>query len=137
MIITSPNQQDIASKQTNEEFLPINGTDYIELYVGNAKQAAVFYKTCFGFQSVAYAGLETGVRDRTSYVLRQGKITLVLTTPLTSNNPIAEHIKKHGDGVKVIAFWVDDAEYSYQATIERGVGNGNSQPLVWSLGRPM
>jgi len=120
MIITSPNQQDIASKQTNEEFLPIKGTDYIELYVGNAKQAAVFYKTCFGFQSVAYAGLETGVRDRTSYVLRQGKITLVLTTPLTSNNPIAEHIKKHGDGVKVIAFWVDDAEYSYQATIERG-----------------
>jgi len=120
MIITSPNQQEIASGQTNEEFLPINGTDYIELYVGNAKQAAVFYKTCFGFQSVAYAGLETGVRDRTSYVLRQGKITLVLTTPLTSNNPIAEHIKKHGDGVKVIAFWVDDAEYSYQATIERG-----------------
>ena len=120
MLITSVINQDQASKQTNEEFLPINGTDYIELYVGNAKQAAVFYKTCFGFQSVAYAGLETGVRDRTSYVLRQGKITLVLTTPLTSNNPIADHIKKHGDGVKVIAFWVDDAEYSYQATIERG-----------------
>ena len=120
MIITSPNRQDVASKQTNEEFLPINGTDYIELYVGNAKQAAVFYKTCFGFQSVAYAGLETGVRDRTSYVLRQGKITLAFTTPLTSNNPIADHIKKHGDGVKVIAFWVDDAEYSYQATVERG-----------------
>ncbi len=120
MLITSVINQDQASKQTNEEFLPMNGTDYIELYVGNAKQAAVFYKTCFGFQSVAYAGLETGVRDRTSYVLRQGKITLVLTTPLTSNNPIADHIKKHGDGVKVIAFWVDDAEYSYQATIERG-----------------
>ncbi|MFN8358949.1 MAG: 4-hydroxyphenylpyruvate dioxygenase [Candidatus Kapaibacterium sp.] len=120
MLITSVINQDQASKQTNEEFLPINGTDYIELYVGNAKQAAVFYKTCFGFQSVAYAGLETGVRDRTSYVLRQGKITLVLTTPLTSNNPIADHIKKHGDGVKVIAFWVDDAEYSYQATVERG-----------------
>ncbi|MBK9247315.1 MAG: 4-hydroxyphenylpyruvate dioxygenase [Ignavibacteria bacterium] len=120
MLITSGINQDKTSTQSNEEFLPINGTDYIELYVGNAKQAAVYYKTCFGFQSVAYAGLETGVRDRTSYVLRQGKITLVLTTPLTSNNPIADHIKKHGDGVKVIAFWVDDAEYSYQATIERG-----------------
>jgi 4-hydroxyphenylpyruvate dioxygenase len=120
MIITSPNQQDVASQKSNEEFLPINGTDYIELYVGNAKQAAVFYKTCFGFQSVAYSGLETGVRDRTSYVLRQGKITLVLTTPLKSNTNIAEHIKKHGDGVKVIAFWVDNAEYSYQATMERG-----------------
>ncbi len=120
MIITAPNQSTLAAEETNKEFLPIKGTDYIELYVGNAKQAAVFYKTCFGFQSVAYAGLETGVRDRTSYVLRQGKITLVLTTPLTSDGEIAEHIKKHGDGVKVIAFWVDDAEYSYHATTERG-----------------
>lgn len=120
MIITAPNQPTLMAEEINKEFLPIKGTDYIELYVGNAKQAAVFYKTCFGFQSVAYAGLETGVRDRTSYVLRQGKITLVLTTPLTSEGEIAEHIKKHGDGVKVIAFWVDDAEYSYLATTERG-----------------
>ena len=120
MILTTPNQPKLMAHETSEEFLPINGTDYIELYVGNAKQAAVFYKTCFGFQSVGYAGLETGVRDRTSYVLRQGKITLVLTTPLTSEGEIAEHIKKHGDGVKVIAFWVDDAEYSYLATTERG-----------------
>ncbi|MBS1537369.1 MAG: 4-hydroxyphenylpyruvate dioxygenase [Bacteroidetes bacterium] len=120
MIITAPNQPDTISEKSHREFLPINGTDYIELYVGNAKQAAIFYKTCFGFQSLAYAGLETGVRDRTSYVLRQGKITLVLTTPLKSDGEISEHIKKHGDGVKVIAFWVDDAEYSYLATTERG-----------------
>lgn len=120
MIITAPNQPNTISEKSHREFLPINGTDYIELYVGNAKQAAIFYKTCFGFQSLAYAGLETGVRDRTSYVLRQGKITLVLTTPLKSDGEISEHIKKHGDGVKVIAFWVDDAEYSYLATTERG-----------------
>lgn len=103
-----------------QDFLPINGTDYVELYVGNAKQAAHFYKTAFGFQSYAYAGLETGMRDRTSYVLKQDKITLVLTTPLTSKSPIAEHIKKHGDGIKVIALWVDDARQSYAETVNRG-----------------
>jgi 4-hydroxyphenylpyruvate dioxygenase len=103
-----------------QDFLPINGTDYVELYVGNAKQAAHFYKTAFGFQSYAYAGLETGMRDRTSYVLKQDKITLVLTTPLTSKSPIAEHIKKHGDGIKVIALWVDDARKSYAETVNRG-----------------
>lgn len=102
------------------DFLPIDGTDYIEFYVGNAKQAAHYYKTAFGFQSLAYAGLETGLRDRASYVLRQGKITLVLTTPLISTSPVSDHIKKHGDGVKVIAFWVDDAEYSYRETMKRG-----------------
>jgi 4-hydroxyphenylpyruvate dioxygenase len=103
-----------------EDFLPLLGTDYVELYVGNAKQAAHFYKTAFGFQSLAYAGLETGVRDRTSYVLAQGKIRLVLTTPLTSHSPIAEHIKKHGDGVKVIALWVDDARQAFRETVDRG-----------------
>lgn len=102
------------------EFLPINGTDYIEFYVGNAKQAAHFYKTAFGFQSLAYAGLETGLKDRTSYVLKQDKIILVLTSPLTDESDIAEHIKYHGDGVKVIAFWVDDAEASFNETISRG-----------------
>src|SRR6185312_1870482 len=107
-------------EKKDKEFLTINGTDYIELYVGNAKQAAHYYKTAFGFQSVAYAGLETGLKDRTSYVLRQGKITLVLTTPLHSNSEIGEHIKKHGDGVKVIAFWVDDAESAYIETRKRG-----------------
>lgn len=107
-------------EKITKEFLPINGTDYIELYVGNAKQAAHFYKTAFGFQSLAYAGLETGVKDRASYVLRQGKITLVLTSPLHSKSEIAEHIKKHGDGVKVIAFNVDDATHSFNETVKRG-----------------
>ncbi|MBU6343421.1 MAG: 4-hydroxyphenylpyruvate dioxygenase, partial [Bacteroidetes bacterium] len=92
-----------------DDFLPLLGTDYVELYVGNAKQAAHYYKTAFGFQSLAYAGLETGVRDRASYVLKQDKIRLVLTTPLHSDSPIADHIKKHGDAVKVIALWVPDA----------------------------
>ena len=103
-----------------QDFLPINGTDYVELYVGNAKQAAHYYKTAFGFQSLAYAGLETGVRDRVSYVLAQDKIRLVLTTPLQSDGGIAEHIKKHGDGVKVIALWVDDARKSFEETTQRG-----------------
>jgi len=103
-----------------EDFLPINGTDYVELYVGNAKQAAHFYKTAFGFQSLAYAGLETGLRDRVSYVLAQDKIRLVLTTPLQSDNPISDHIKKHGDGIKVIALWVDDAVKAYEETMKRG-----------------
>jgi 4-hydroxyphenylpyruvate dioxygenase len=103
-----------------DDFLPINGTDYVELYVGNAKQAAHFYKTAFGFQSLAYAGLETGQRDKTSYVLVQDKIRLVLTTPLTSTSEIAEHIKKHGDGIKVIALWVEDARKSWEETTSRG-----------------
>jgi 4-hydroxyphenylpyruvate dioxygenase len=97
-----------------KDFLPINGTDHIELYVGNAKQSAHFYKTAFGFQSLAYAGPETGLRDRASYVLQQGKIRLVLTTPLQSSNPISEHIRKHGDGVKILALWVDDAYKSFE-----------------------
>lgn len=103
-----------------QDFLPINGTDYVELYVGNAKQAAHFYKTAFGFQSLAYCGLETGNKDYTSYVLVQDKIRLVLTTPMKQDSEIAEHIKKHGDGVKVIALWVDDARLAYNETIKRG-----------------
>ncbi|MCO5261003.1 MAG: 4-hydroxyphenylpyruvate dioxygenase [Crocinitomicaceae bacterium] len=103
-----------------QDFLPIMGTDYVEFYVGNAKQAAHYYKTAFGFQSEAYAGLETGLRDRTSYVVKQDKIRIVLTTALNSNSPIGEHVKKHGDGVKVIALWVEDARYSYEETIKRG-----------------
>lgn len=105
---------------TKEDFLPIQGTDYIEFYIGNAKQAAHYYKTAFGFQSVGYAGLETGLKDRASYVIRQGKITLVLTSPLSSKSPISEHIKKHGDGVKIIAFLVDDAQKSFEETVRRG-----------------
>ena len=103
-----------------KDFLPLLGTDHIEFYVGNAKQAAHFYKTAFGFQSLAYAGLETGLKDRVSYVLKQDKIRIVLTTALNSESKIGEHVKKHGDGVKVIALWVDDAKKSYEETIKRG-----------------
>ena len=103
-----------------QDFLPLLGTDYVEFYVGNAKQAAHFYKTAFGFQSLAYAGLETGVKDRASYVLKQDKIRLVLTTALNSNSPIGEHVKKHGDGVKVIALWVEDARSAFEETTKRG-----------------
>ncbi len=103
-----------------QDFLPILGTDHIEFYVGNAKQAAYFYRTAFGFQLTAYAGLETGVRDRASYVLQQGKIRFVLTTPYHPNNPIADHIYTHGDGVKVLALWVDDARAAWEETTKRG-----------------
>jgi 4-hydroxyphenylpyruvate dioxygenase len=103
-----------------EDFLPINGTDYVELYVGNAKQAAHFYKTAFGFQSLAYSGLETGDKEKTSYVLQQGKIRLVLTTPLNQDSPINDHIRSHGDGVKNVALWVDDARKSFAETTSRG-----------------
>lgn len=103
-----------------QDFLPLLGTDYVEFYVGNAKQAAHFYKTAFGFQSLAYAGLETGMRDRASYVLKQDKIRLVLTTALNSDSPIGEHVKKHGDGVKVVALWVEDARKAYEETTSRG-----------------
>ncbi len=104
-----------------QDFLPLLGTDYIEFYVGNAKQAAHFYKTALGFQSLAYAGLETGVKDRTSYVVVQDKIRLVFTTPMpSSKNGIYDHIEKHGDGVKVIAIWVDDATKSWKETTSRG-----------------
>ena len=103
-----------------QDFLPLLGTDYIEFYVGNAKQAAHFYKTAFGFQSLAYAGLETGWKDKVSYVLKQDKIRLVLTTALNSKSEIGNHVKKHGDGVKVIALWVEDSKKSYEETIKRG-----------------
>ena len=102
------------------DFLPMLGTDYIELYVGNAKQAAYFYKTAFGFQDYAYTGLETGNKEKVSYVLKQGKITLVLTTPLNSHSPINDHITKHGDGVKVYAITVEDATSAYNETTKRG-----------------
>lgn len=103
-----------------QDLLPLLGTDYVEFYVGNAKQAAHYYKTAFGFQSHAYAGLETGLKDRASYVLKQDKIRLVLTTALNSESPIGEHVKKHGDGVKVIALWVEDARSAWEETTKRG-----------------
>jgi 4-hydroxyphenylpyruvate dioxygenase len=102
------------------DFLPINGTDYVEFYVGNAKQAAHYYQTAFGFQPLAYAGLETGLKDRTSYVLRQDKITFVLTSAIVPDSPIAEHHRMHGDGVKFVALWVDDAHQSWKETTSRG-----------------
>ncbi|MFT5820577.1 MAG: 4-hydroxyphenylpyruvate dioxygenase [Crocinitomix sp.] len=103
-----------------QDFLPLLGTDYVEFYVGNAKQAAHFYKSAFGFQSYAYKGLETGCKEYASYVLKQDKIRLVLTTPLNSNSPINDHIVKHGDGVKITALWVEDAKKSWEETTSRG-----------------
>ena len=104
-----------------KDFLPLFGTDYVEFYVGNAKQAAHFYKTALGFQSLAYAGLETGVKDRTSYVVFQDKIRLMFTTPMPGGDgTIENHIVKHGDGVKVIALWVDDATKAWEETTSRG-----------------
>ncbi|MEQ8550065.1 MAG: 4-hydroxyphenylpyruvate dioxygenase [Cyclobacteriaceae bacterium] len=114
------NYMTTAAPQINEDVMPINGTDYIELYVSNAKQAAYYYKSAFGFQSLAYSGLETGVRDRESYVVKQGKIILVFTTPLRSGSAIGTHIDKHGDGVKVNALWVEDATKAYNEAIENG-----------------
>jgi 4-hydroxyphenylpyruvate dioxygenase len=102
------------------DFLPINGTDYIELYVGNAKQASLFYQHSMGFELIAYAGPETGLRDRASYVLQQNKIRFVLTTSLLPDSDISAHVSKHGDGVKVLALWVEDATKSYQETVTRG-----------------
>ncbi len=111
----------IQSKIDNPiDFLPLQGTDYVEFYVGNAKQAAHFYKTAFGFQSLAYAGPETGVKDRASYAVRQHKLTFVFTTPLKKDNEIADHINKHGDGVKMLALKVDDATDAWEQTTKRG-----------------
>lgn len=105
---------------TAEDFLPLLGTDHIELYCGNAKQSAHYYITAWGFEPVAYAGLETGSKESVSYVLKQDKITLVLTSPLMPNGPINDHINRHGDGVKTIALWVDDATKSWHETTSRG-----------------
>ncbi|HNU89138.1 MAG TPA: 4-hydroxyphenylpyruvate dioxygenase [Ferruginibacter sp.] len=109
-----------SASNSKTDFLPLQGTDYVEFYVGNAKQAAHFYKTAFGFQSLAYAGPETGMKDKVSYVIRQNKLTFVLTTPLRSGNAIADHIYKHGDGVKVLALKVEDATSAFEETTKRG-----------------
>ncbi len=102
------------------DFLPLLGTDHIEFWVGNAKQAAYYYQHAFGFELVAYAGPETGVKDRASYVLKQGKIRFVFTTSLVPDSEISEHVRRHGDGVKVLALWVEDAEKSFYETMSRG-----------------
>jgi len=108
------------SKSASTDFLPLLGTDFIELYVGNAKQAAHYYKTAFGFQSHAYSGPETGDRDKVSYVLKQDKIRLVLTTALTPEHPVAAHTHLHGDGVRAIALTVNDAADAFHQTTSRG-----------------
>src|SRR6476469_6425999 len=105
---------------TQTDFLPLQGTDYVEFYVGNAKQAAHYYMSAFGFQALAYSGPETGIKDKVSYVVRQHKLTFVLTTPLRSGNEIADHIYKHGDGVKFLALMVDDATNAWEQTTKRG-----------------
>lgn len=106
--------------EPSSDTFPINGTDHIEFYVGNAKQSALYYQAAFGFEWVAYLGPETGVRDRVSYVLKQDKIRLVLTSALLPDHEIARHVAQHGDGVKVLALWVDNAEQAYHTALERG-----------------
>jgi 4-hydroxyphenylpyruvate dioxygenase len=112
--------QTLESTATAVDFLPLNGTDHVEFYVGNAKQSAYYYQMAWGYQLVAYAGPETGVRDRASYVLEQEKVRLVLTTSLLSDSDIAQHHQKHGDGVKFLSLWVDDARSAWEETTKRG-----------------
>ncbi len=114
----------------SQDFLPLKGTDHVEFYVGNAKQSAYYYQHSFGFELVAYAGPETGIRDRASYVLQQGKLRFVLTTPLNPESDIAKHIALHGDGVKVLALWVDDAEKSWLETMKRGAVNAGELKVL-------
>ena len=109
-----------SKKEMATDFLPLEGTDYVEFYVGNAKQAAHYYMSAFGFQAIAYSGPETGVKDRASYVVRQNKLTFVLTTPIRGENPIADHIYKHGDGVKSLSLRVGDATKAWEETTKRG-----------------
>src|SRR5687767_15610969 len=108
------------------DVFPINGTDYVEFYVGNAKQAAHYYQTAFGFQLVGYRGPETGVKDRASYLLQQDKVRFILTTPLRPDHPAAEHVLEHGDGVRDIALWVDDAREAHRLAVERGAASARA-----------
>ena len=117
---STSSQSAALAEPAGTDFLPLKGTDHVEFYVGNARQAAYFYRAAFGMRLVAYAGPETGLRDRASYVVQQGKIRFVLTTPLRSDGPIAQHIHWHGDGVRVIALWVDDARSAWYETTSRG-----------------
>lgn len=112
--------KEIKQQQAVQDFLPLEGTDYVEFYVGNAKQAAHYYMSAFGFQALAYAGPETGLKDRASYVVRQHKLTFMLTTPLHPNNPIADHVYTHGDGVKALSLRVQDARSAWEETTRRG-----------------
>src|SRR4051812_34546158 len=123
-------------KAPPQDTFPINGTDYIEFYVGNARQASHYYRAAFGFQLVAYRGPETGTRDRASYLMQQGKIRFVLTTPIRPDlsddaKRIADHIYAHGDGVRDIALWVDDARDAFAKAVERGA-TPEQEPTVYS-----
>lgn len=109
-----------SNSKINNDTFPINGTDHIEFYVGNAKQASLYYQHCFGYELIAYRGPETGVKDAVSYVLKQNKIRLVLTSSLIEDSEIAKHVAKHGDGVKVLALWIDDAVDAYNKAIAKG-----------------
>ena len=106
--------------EVDKDFLPLNGTDHVEFYVGNARQAAYYYRAAFGFRLAAYRGPETGTRECASYVLVQNKIRLVFTTPLSPEHPAAGHVGLHGDGVRDVALWVDDAESAWRETTRRG-----------------
>jgi len=127
--ISAPTKTPVLEK----DFLPLQGTDYIEFYVGNAKQAAHFYKTVFGFQSLAYCGPETGTKEKASYAIRQNKLTFVLTTALRAGNAIADHVAKHGDGVKAIALRVEDATSAWEETTSRG-GKSFLEPMTLTDG---
>ena len=118
------------TKDVAHDTFPINGTDYIEFYVGNAKQSALFYRAAFGFQWTGYRGPETGVRDRASYLLEQGKIRLVLTTAMGPESEIAQHVVLHGDGVKDLAFWVDDCRDAYAKALERGAVSARAPEVL-------
>jgi 4-hydroxyphenylpyruvate dioxygenase len=112
--------QTLKNPAATQDFLPLNGTDHVEFYCGNAKQSAYYYQMAWGYKLVAYSGLETGVKDRASYVLQQGKIRLVLTSSFDPESEISRHVARHGDGVKVLALWVDDARKSWEETTRRG-----------------
>src|ERR1700721_3321675 len=121
--------QTLSQPESNIDFLPLKGTDHVEFYVGNARQAAYFYRRAFGMSLVAYAGPETGQRDRASYVVQQGKIRFVFTTPLNCSHPMAQHVHRHGDAVRVIALWVGDAKQAWHETVTRGAINAE-EPRV-------
>lgn len=112
--------EELEKTKATEDFLPLNGTDHVEFYCGNAKQSAYYYQKAWGYKLVAYAGPETGVREKASYVLQQGKLRLVLSTGMHPDSPINEHVLRHGDGVKFLSLWVDDATKSFEETVKRG-----------------
>src|SRR5262245_40231450 len=114
------NQKDCSARSERGDSVSIKGIDYIEFYVGNARQAAHFYRTAFGFLLVAYAGLETGDRDRTSFVMEQERIRIVLTSATSPESPVAEHVRLSGDSIKDIAFAVDDAAQAFAVAVARG-----------------